>query len=231
MLNNLSFSGEGPVMSGTWYNPQTGDSFTVEDSYFQDNQYLVKTTDGRMLDYNFIQNYVKSDAPMPKQSPQSSTPTKSQTYPQDVLDMIQPESDILPEDQYLISGNPFVGPTNSYINNSLQTTTYKEDPIISRALSRKPLPKIDFKIDDKSFPKKAIDMLIEIMGITEEEIVEWYINKIDINVIKEGIKESLKKIFEAQDKEEEHIEPFYIPEPKKEVIKEIPKKTIKKSKK
>ena len=57
MINNISFNGEGPVMSGTWYNPKTGDSFTVEDSYFQDNQYLVKTTDGRMLDYNFIQNY------------------------------------------------------------------------------------------------------------------------------------------------------------------------------
>lgn len=229
MMNNISFNGEGPVMSGTWYNPQTGDSFTVEDSYFQDNQYLVKTTDGRMLDYNFIQNYIKSDAPIPKQN-KLSTPTKSPTHPQEVLDMIQPESNILPEDQAIISGNSFVGPTNSYINNSLQTSTYIEDPIISRALSRKPLPKIDFKIDDKSFPKKAIDMLIEIMGVTEEEIVEWYINKIDINIIKEGIKESLKKIFEVQDKEE-HIEPFYVPEPKKEAIKETPKKTVKKSKK
>lgn len=220
MINNISFNGEGPVMSGTWYNPKTGDSFTVEDSYFQDNQYLVKTTDGRMLDYNFIQNYVKSDAPIPKQN----APTKVQPHPQEVLDMIQPEASILPEDQALISGNSFVGPTNSYINNSLETT-YKEDPIISRALSKKALPKIDFNIDEKSFPKKAIDMLIEIMGVTEEEIVEWYINKIDINIIREGIKDSLRNIFNIQKEIEK------TPEPSINIKKEYQKKTVKKPKK
>lgn len=220
MINNISFNGEGPVMSGTWYNPKTGDSFTVEDSYFQDNQYLVKTTDGRMLDYNFIQNYVKSDAPIPKQN----TPTKVQSHPQEVLNMIQPEASILPEDQALISGNSFVGPTNSYINNSIETT-YKEDPIISRALSKKALPKIDFNIDEKSFPKKAIDMLIEIMGVTEEEIVEWYINKIDINIIREGIKDSLRNIFNIQKEIEK------TPADSINIKKEYPKKTVKKSKK
>lgn len=217
MINNISFNGEGPVMSGTWYNPQTGDSFTVEDSYFQDNQYLVKTTDGRMLDYNFIQNYVKSDAPIPKQN----TPTKVQSHPQEVLDMIQSETSILPEDQALISGNSSVGPTNSYYINK----SYTEDPIISRALSKKPLPKIDFNIDEKSFPKKAIDMLIEIMGVTEEEIVEWYINKIDINIIREGIKDSLRNIFNVQKENEK------VPEPSINIKKEYPKKTVKKSKK
>lgn len=223
MINNISFNGEGPVMSGAWYNPQTGDSFTVEDSYFQDNQYLVKTTDGRMLDYNFIQNYVKSDTPIPKQN----TPTKVQSHPQEVLDMIQPETSILPEDQAIISGNSSVGPTNNYLstNNYLKITYKEEDPIISRALSKKPLPKIDFNIDEKSFPKKAIDMLIEIMGVTEEEIVEWYINKIDINIIREGIKDSLRNIFNIQKENEK------VPEPSINIKKEYPKKTVKKSKK
>ena len=63
----MIFSGETPMMSGTWYNPQTGDSFTVADAFFQDNQYLVKTVDGRILDYNIIQNYIKSDKPIPTQ--------------------------------------------------------------------------------------------------------------------------------------------------------------------
>ena len=138
--------------------------------------------------------------------------------------MIQPEASILPEDQALISGNSFVGPTNSYINNSLETT-YKEDPIISRALSKKALPKIDFNIDEKSFPKKAIDMLIEIMGVTEEEIVEWYINKIDINIIREGIKDSLRNIFNIQKEIEK------TPEPSINIKKEKTKKTVKKPKK
>ena len=61
-------------------------------------------------------------------------------------------------------------------------------------------------IDEKSFPKKAIDMLIEIMGVTEEEIVEWYINKIDINIIREGIKDSLRNIFNIQKEIEKKTE-------------------------
>ena len=41
----MMFGGEGPVMQGTWYNPNTGDAFTVRDSFFEDNQYVVTTTD------------------------------------------------------------------------------------------------------------------------------------------------------------------------------------------
>ena len=35
-MHNLIFNGEGPVMEGTWYNPNTGDAFTVRDSFFED---------------------------------------------------------------------------------------------------------------------------------------------------------------------------------------------------
>ena len=40
----MMFGGEGPVMQGTWYNPTTGDAFTVRDSFFEDNQYVITTT-------------------------------------------------------------------------------------------------------------------------------------------------------------------------------------------
>jgi hypothetical protein len=60
MMQGISFSIDGPVMTGTWYNPKNGDSFTVRDTYFEDNQYMVITTDGRRMDYNMIQNYIKS---------------------------------------------------------------------------------------------------------------------------------------------------------------------------
>ena len=57
-MNNLTFGMEGPIMDGTWYNTQTGDSFTVRNSFFEDNQYIVQTTDGRILRYDQIQNYI-----------------------------------------------------------------------------------------------------------------------------------------------------------------------------
>ena len=56
-MSGINFSMDGPIMDGTWYNTTTGDSFTVRDTFFQDNQLMVATTDGRLMDYNMIQNY------------------------------------------------------------------------------------------------------------------------------------------------------------------------------
>ena len=65
MFNNgITFGSDGPMMDGTWYNPKTGDSFTVRNTFFEDNQFIIQTTDGRVLNYEQIQNYVKSDKPM-----------------------------------------------------------------------------------------------------------------------------------------------------------------------
>ena len=52
------FTNDGPMMTGTWYNPTNGDSFTVADSFFQDNQYIVKIVDnnGNMATYGHIAN-------------------------------------------------------------------------------------------------------------------------------------------------------------------------------
>lgn len=62
--NEITFDGSnGPIMSGTWINPKNGDVFTVRDSFFQDNQFIVMTTDGRSLDYNMIQDYIKTEKP------------------------------------------------------------------------------------------------------------------------------------------------------------------------
>ena len=42
MNNGVMFNTEGPIMTGSWYNPNTGDSFVVRDSFFENNQsYLI----------------------------------------------------------------------------------------------------------------------------------------------------------------------------------------------
>ena len=44
MSNNgqgIQFGMEGPQMTGTWINPQTGHKFTVRDCMFQDGQLCV----------------------------------------------------------------------------------------------------------------------------------------------------------------------------------------------
>ena len=181
MNNGLIFNGEGPTMSGTWYNPSNGDSFTVADSFFQDNQYIVKTTDGRMLDYNFIQHYIKSDKPIQKQEKQQS----ATNLPKEVSDIIA--DDMLGEDKQILIGNL------GNLNNQPVIQTPQNQHIIEKALSKRPIPFLNFNIEWMQFPRKELDMLTDVMEINEEEVLDWYVSKIDLNTIKNSIKDSLRK--------------------------------------
>ena len=79
--------GDGPMLDGTWYNPKTGDSFTVRDTFFEDNNLIVMTTDGRRLDYNIISKYIKSaDGKVPMmQKPTPAAPAVPQSVMNEVL--------------------------------------------------------------------------------------------------------------------------------------------------
>lgn len=61
-IPGITFDGTAPTMEGVWFNPKTGDRIKVRDTFFADNNYMVRTTDGRMLSYNQMQNYVRDDS-------------------------------------------------------------------------------------------------------------------------------------------------------------------------
>ena len=208
-MNNFDamiFNGETPMMSGTWYNPSTGDSFTVADNFFQDNQYLVKTTDGRMLDYNIRQNYIKSDTPIPKAS---ENPTKDpwlavkESLPKEVsniLDMGPDNSnsgmDILPDDLDLIRPKT-LGNLNDPVKS--QPVTHVSNPfdvIIERALAKKEQPLLSTVVNWEDFPKKEIELLINVLDIDVNDIIKWYISQIDLskieNIIANELAETIK---------------------------------------
>jgi len=91
-MPNISFDSGMPIIEGTWYNPKTGDSFTARDTFFEDNNLIVMTTDGRRMNYNSLQNYVKSDKPIkldrPKPQPQAyqTKPIEPATFDDNILD-------------------------------------------------------------------------------------------------------------------------------------------------
>ena len=58
-MNNVQFT-DGPSMQGVWLNPKTGDSFKVRDTFFEDNNLIVMTADGRKLGFDQINDYVQS---------------------------------------------------------------------------------------------------------------------------------------------------------------------------
>lgn len=196
MNNGIIFGTQGPVMSGTWYNPATGDSFTVMDSFFENNQYVVKTTDNRILSYDVIQNYVQSDKPivMPKKQQEDKLPAEVANLIAD--DTIFDAEDGLFVDTDIYGVNNPLTPSLGNINKPLPYSVKDEAPsfnvgIIKKALDKYTRPQVDCNIVWDNFPKKEIQMLNEIMEIDTKEIVEWYASQLDTTEIAIAIHNSI----------------------------------------
>lgn len=167
-----------PILSGTWYNTKTGDSFTVRDTYFEDNNLYVLSTDGRRFDYNMLQNYVKSDKPLSKEQ----TPRKQQaqkSLPKEVTSIIDSGSNdmILEDDLAIINGN---NRAQTPVTVQKPVAVAPEEPVdedsmlIRRLLSRGTKPIINVSIKWDKFPTKQMDML-DMMGVDFDKIVDYYI--------------------------------------------------------
>lgn len=207
MNSGLTFGSEGPMMDGTWYNTRTGDSFTVRDSFFEDNQFVITTTDGRYLKYEQIQDYIKSDKPI--QMDKHTTPQQD-VLPAEVADILEGENYddmIMADDLAMIQGqalgnlyktNP--GSTDSTPTQVVQgnPSTYSPLPIntnydiISKALSKRTLPDFQVGIDWIGCPIKEMDMLMDLMDVSEGEIVDWYLDQVDVVTTTTMIKNVIK---------------------------------------
>lgn len=208
--------GEGPILTGNWYNPKTGDSFTVRDTYFEDNNFYVMTTDGRRMDYNLMSQYVQSDKPIPKMEPQ-----KPQTQiPQEVLSQMESgtgDDFMTEEDRALLMGvtGELTGsqvsiqqPTNIHPKPVvLQGQGESEDAmLVRRILKRSTTPDVDCKVNWKNFPTKQMEML-DMMAVDVDAIVDYYIKDIDLEqireVVKEGIRKHIEKSLNVEEQKEE----------------------------
>lgn len=206
-MNGINFSMDGPMMTGTWYNPNTKDSFTVRDTFFENNQLLVSTTDGRMLDYNMIQSYVQCDAkdiPTLKQQPSLN---KSNDIPVEVMSILESptpqDPNMLAEDMELISGHTTTYPSRSLgsLNNNNPVSKSgigqsEDQRLVERVLSRQQQPSINCNIKWSKFPQKQMDVLMDMMGVDLDDICDFYISKINLNDIRESIKTDIKQYIE-----------------------------------
>ena len=206
MTAGMNFGMDGPQVNGWWYNPSTGDRFNAIDTYFEDNNLLIKTSDGRLLNYNQIQNYLRVDDPksIPDKPKMNNSPVIDDSIPDNILaeigeiddnnDILIPEDDIYGINNLKIK--PSVGLENTNNHNSLQSTNTpsiatQNLSIITRALNGKELPKITNGICWKHFPKREIEMLIDVMQISEDEITQYYIDNIQLDDIKKILSESI----------------------------------------
>lgn len=249
MINSgLTFGSEGPMMEGTWYNTRTGDSFTVRDSFFEDNQFVITTTDGRYLKYEQIQDYIKSDKPIEMKKPEP----KQEALPVEVAGLLEDanyDDMIMEDDLAMIQGQP----TNSLGNLNRPNPMLVEQPsgwqpapaqvntnydIISKALSKRTLPDFQIGIDWLACPVKEMNMLIDLMDVQEQEIVDWYLSQVDVQtttlMIKEVIRDYLMKQLHPEVAEDTKVVEM-IPQPQDmstvETITKPAKKVTKKTKK
>lgn len=214
----------GPVMSGTWFNRRTQDSFTVRDVFLEDNQMIVLTTDGRRLDYNTIQEYEQvNDKQLPlKNDQQRGLPPEVASMVEDIealpaIETQTPASAVpgmLPEDMTLIQTQQ-AQPTNDLLHtpiNQLANKTPAETMLteadeemrftsrtIKRALDRaKKDPEIAVGIKWNKYPEKQMEMLVDYMGIDVEDIVSYYIDKIDLNAIRQKLECEIRLFIEKK---------------------------------
>ena len=251
----MMFGGEGPIMQGTWYNPSTGDAFTVRDSFFEDNQYVVTSTDGRYFRYDQLKNYIQSDMKLEdlKKMKSENKVKEKEELPTEVANLIDNDNEfgMLPEDEALIKpklGNLYTKPqytpqlTNTTElqnsisnNNSIQENVDNEYlmniVIIEKALKNSSQPTFNISIDWENYPEKEIEMLKDIMNISPENIVDWYLDNIQLadfiikfkDAIKNRILSNTEEIIETPVEENTIINSIEEDS--------VPKKSTKKSKK
>lgn len=168
----IQFGMDGPQMTGTWINPQTGHKFTVRDCMFQDGQFVCITTDGQVLDYNTIQNYVQCN----DNQGNAIEPPK---------DMQKPNTSILTKGL-------------GSLNDAVYVETPQVDPdqsIIERVLDVCKTPQIEAQIEWE-VPQKEIETLIGILKVEPSKISKYYIDRLDKSTIFEHIKDTLTKYIE-----------------------------------
>lgn len=196
-MNGMTFGTEGPMMSGTWYNPNTGDAFTVRDSFFEDNQYIVTTTDGRYMRYEQLQNYVQTDMKLEDLNKMKNENSKKETaLPAEVANLIEenggdPYASMMTDD-LMIGHNKPVSLGNLNDNRHTVPNDYKtplEGPvkqnnmniaIIEKALKNTTKPVFRVNIDWYDYPSKQIEMIMDVMDIPVSEIIDWYLDNIDM---------------------------------------------------
>lgn len=209
-MNGMMFGNEGPIMVGTWYNPNTGDAFTVRDSFFEDNQYVVTTTDGRYLKYNQIQNYVQTDMKLEDLKKRKMENQKKDEIPAEVANLIEgidssdPYAGMMSPDDLMIGnakpisfGNLADDRKPEYIQHSgsiMQTPSpaSMNEAIIEKALKNAPKPEIKVDIFWDVYPEKQIDMLKDVMEISEDEIIMWYLDNIDMMEVVDALKTAIR---------------------------------------
>lgn len=216
----ITFDGTAPMMEGTWFNPKTGDVIKIRDTFFENNNYIARTTDGRMLNYNQLQNYIRDDSksvsqnskPVAKQTPMG-VPSTPKVNPDAMLsadDLAMLDGLEKPEQQAEIEAThglqngmaERMNGISDYLDQRGQELTIS-DQIINRAMEDEDEPRLMVKVSWYA-PVEKLRFLKENMGITDSDIVRWITRTLDSRDLSSDVRDSVAewvdKLFEKEPK-------------------------------
>jgi hypothetical protein len=196
--------GEGPILTGNWYNPKTGDAFTVRDTYFEDNNFYVITTDGRRMDYNLMSQYIQSDKPIPKmEEPKPQQPQIPQEVLSQMVNAGTGDDFMTDEDRALIMG--VTGELKGSQVSIQQPANIQPKPVVTqgqgeseddmlvrRILKRASKPAVTCGVKWSNFPEKQFEML-DMMSVDTEKIIDYFLQSIDLEALREEVKFGIEK--------------------------------------
>lgn len=207
-LPGMTFGFDGPSVTGWWVNPKTGDKFCAVDTFFEDNILLVKTSDGRLLNYNRMQDYVQTDKPEIVQVNKQNKPKpKQQSLPPEILNEIEKPGDMQndnePIDLLIPEDNIYSKPQEPARLGNMYNQPATQEPIgdaaiVDRALQSKTTPEIQGSVLWKDFPAREIDMLVDVMNVPKEAIISYYTSQISLNVIQDMVKGIIEEFIEKK---------------------------------
>jgi hypothetical protein len=206
----ITFDGTAPMMEGTWFNPKTGDVIKIRDTFFENNNYIARTTDGRMLNYSQLQNYVRDDSKTPNTNKQEVKPVQqAAAAPVQNTPSVDPDSMLSQEDRDILEGlsNPDAAQNRSavqevqngiaerlngiadYIDKRGQELTIS-DQIINRAMEDEEEPRLVVQVSWNA-PVEKLRFLKENMGITDSDIVRWITRTLDSRDLSSDVRDSV----------------------------------------
>jgi len=177
------FGIDGPVLDDTvWYNAKTGDSFKVRSNYFEDNNMIVQTYDGRRLNLNQLTEYVQwTGKDLPPKKP-ISQPSKTEELPPEIAAEIgeAPEEGLIdPEDLAMINGaQPTVPKESRQLHLPVSKPQTSNRAFIEKALSKAKFPNWSIVMKWPNFPQDEISLLVRAMDIPIDEIADYYLDNI-----------------------------------------------------
>jgi len=186
-MDGLNFGMDGFCMDNSrWYNPSTGDKFTVKQNYFEDNVMKIQAMDGRIFTLDQMANYLQwqgeGEPPMPEKLGESKGLPGPQCLPPEVANILEGGQDdgLLPEDAAMIAGMGSTSgavPPRGSLGISRPAPTPNHD-IIQRALAKCSKPEWNLAMKWSKFPEREMSMLLEVMDVPVDEISNYYMDSI-----------------------------------------------------